>query len=209
MLYTNYLNGTLQSDIAAILSALPYYLIGGIFAWFFTYLGHRIACSIVKVDAKGAGVSYNPLKNISAFSLIGILAFPTLGLGWTKPVRFDPAAKGKSFLIALLGPLFCFIVSCALIWAYPYMPLAFLGSLVMGIATAGICFSVMNILPLPGLCGGVMLASILPEKASAKWMGLFAYYPIAVTLATLLVIRGEINTFVLTKVINFIGSLFA
>ncbi len=207
MIYSNYLRETLISDISAILSALPFYFIGAVIAWFLTYLGHAIACSIVKGDRDTFGVCYNPLKNISLFSVLGIISYPIMGVGFTRPLKGDPEERGKTFFISIAGPLFCFAVSLILLLVYSFPTVAFLGSLLLGTASAGICFSIMNILPIPGLCGGVALGMILPEKAAERWLGLSKYYPITVTLALLIIARSQINTTVISKIVYYFSLI--
>jgi Zn-dependent protease len=208
MVYSYYLNGIL-SDTEGLFSALPFYFIGAVVAWLLTCLGHAIGCSIFKVKGADFGASYNPLKNISLYSVLGVLALPLLGVGWTKPTKYDSEQRGKSFAVALSGPLFCFIVSWIILFVYKFTTTPFLGSLTMGIAMAGMTFSVMNILPLPGFCGGVMVASVLPEKASALWEKTLKFYPLTATLAILLIVRSQANTFVIEKVVEFMGSLIS
>ncbi len=208
MVYSYYLNNIL-SDTEGLFSALPFYFIGAVVAWLLTYLGHAIGCSLFKVNGADFGVSYNPLKNISLYSVFGVLALPLLGVGWTKPTKYDSESRGKSFAVALSGPLFCFIVSWLFLFVYKFTGIPFLGSLTMGIAMAGICFSIMNILPLPGFCGGVMVASILPEKASNLWTKTFELYPLTATLAILLIVRSQVNSLVIEKVIEFLGNIIS
>ena len=207
MIYSNYLRETLASDINAILSGLPFYFVGAVFAWLLTYLGHAIACSMVKGDRATFGAYYNPIKNISVFSVLGILSFPVMGVGFSRPTKYDTEERGKSFFIAIAGPVFCFAVSMILLVIYSFPSIAFIGSLLLGISSAGICFSIMNILPLPGLCGGVALGMILPEKASERWLRLSEYYPIAITLAVLIIARSQVNTWLISKIIYYVSLI--
>jgi len=207
MVYYNYLRETLASDISALLSALPFYIVGGVIAWLLTYLGHAIACSMVKGDRAAFGAYYNPLKNVSLLSVLGVIAYPVMGVGFTRPVKGDPEARGKTFFVAVAGPVFCFAVSALLLLAYNIPSVAFLGSLLLGTASAGICFSIMNILPLPGLCGGVALGAILPERAAAHWTAASKYYPLTLTLVTLIIARSQINTTVISKIVYYFSLL--
>ena len=208
MVYSYYLNDIL-SDTEGLLSALPFYFTGAVVAWLLTYLGHAIGCSLFKVKGADFGVSYNPIKNLSFYSVLGVLALPLLGVGWTKPTKYDSEQRSKSFGVAFSGPLFCFVVSWLFIFVYKFTTLPFLGSLTMGIATAGICFSIMNVLPLPGFCGGVMVASILPEKASSVWARILEFYPLTVTLAVLLIKRSQVNSLVIEKAMEFLGNIIS
>lgn len=130
-------------------------------------------------------LTLNPLRHID---VIGTIIVPTILLflggiifGWAKPVPINAQnlrrPKRDMALIAVAGPVANLIM--ALLWAVVakcgilLLPHNFPGALAisyMGMAgiKMNIVFAVLNILPLPPLDGGHVLAGLLPQKAATK-----------------------------------------
>lgn len=118
--------------------------------------------------AKFAGrISANPLAHLD---LMGTLFLLFVGVGWGKPVPVNPLnfanPRAGEILTALAGPLANFVV--ALLLAIPYNFFAasgtdveqFLGTLIF----INILILVFNLLPIPPLDGGGVVANILPLR---------------------------------------------
>lgn len=130
-------------------------------------------------------LTLNPLRHID---VVGTIIVPTILLflggiifGWAKPVPINAQnlrrPKRDMALIAAAGPIANVIM--ALLWAVVakcgmlLLQHNFPGALAisyMGMAgiKMNIVFAVLNILPLPPLDGGHVLAGFLPQKAAIK-----------------------------------------
>lgn len=210
VIYYSYLQDTLFSDGAAVWSAVLFYAVGGLIAAYLLGLGGRLFCELCKGDPERFGVSYDPVRNLSVSSVLGWLAFPVFGLGWGKAPQYDPENRGKSFLVAVGGPVLCLVGGFLFLMLYRWLTgAAVLGSLLMGTATACFSFALFSLLPVPGLRGGVALSSLLSEKLGAKWNSLRAFSPLFLTLVLLLLARSGLHTPVIGALINSLGNIFA
>lgn len=145
-----------------------------------------VAMRLGDLTAYAAGrVSLNPIRHIDP---IGTIALPLALLalaklfggsgilfGWAKPVPVNFAnlrhPKRDMFWVAAAGPLSN--LAMALLWALALkialampgssysMPLALMGA--AGVFV-NVIFMVLNLLPLPPLDGGRILASVLPQR---------------------------------------------
>lgn len=115
-------------------------------------------------------VTLNPLAH---FDLFGTLALIFVGIGWGKPVPFNPNnlrhPKRDAALISLAGPFSNFL--CAVIFA---IPLKYLDSTVFkltpGYSLLGALFWInvlllsLNILPFPPLDGSKIIGIFVPNR---------------------------------------------
>lgn len=137
-------------------------------------------------------LTFNPLKHIDP---IGTILVPTLmiiftgfAFGWAKPVPVDARnlknPKKDMMWVALAGPASNFIM--ALIWAFllhisvmfvdsrSVISLFFLLMPVAGI-TINVILGVLNLLPIPPLDGGRIMAGLLSPRASLQYSKIEPY----------------------------------
>lgn len=182
-------------DIAGFLQQLPIFLIPMLFAITLHEVAHGwVAKRCGDPTALFAGrLTLNPIKHIDP---IGTIAVP-LGLllmtggqmafGWAKPVPVafnnlnDP--RRDMILVAAAGPASNLLM--ALGWAILGAVMGVIGDLgivsdfVVGMCVFGIFINVIlavfNLLPLPPLDGGRVLAGLLPPRASRVLDGIEPY----------------------------------
>lgn len=137
-------------------------------------------------------LTFNPLKHIDP---IGTIVVPALMLfatgfafGWAKPVPVDARnlhnPKKDMMWVALAGPVSNFIM--AVLWAvFLNISVLFVDSrssismffLLMPVAgiTVNVILGVLNLLPIPPLDGGRIMAGILPPAASMQYSKIEPY----------------------------------
>jgi Zn-dependent protease len=143
-------------------------------AWMANKLGDRL-------PAQQGRLTLSPLAHIDP---IGTLLMPLLAvfspamplLAWGKPVQTNPSAYTRlpprtgHMLVALMGPLMNLVL--ALLVSVLLVALGRAGLLPTGVAQGAIKFLLrlnivllfFNLLPLPPLDGGSVLAGLLPER---------------------------------------------
>jgi len=142
--------------------------------------------------AEHAGThSLNPFNHIDAVKTVIVpaislalssilLPFPIL-LGAGKPVDADfnnlrspfggPRSARNAFWVAAAGPATNLLIAGAAFGAAALLPGGGAITLVLlGLAKMNLALTVFNLLPLPQLDGGKILASVLPERFCAKWV---------------------------------------
>jgi Zn-dependent protease len=134
-------------------------------------------------------VSLNPVVHIDP---IGTILFPLIAmitrlpvLGWAKPVpvnpqRLGPSWKSKFMLIAAAGPASNLVIALVLALVLRALPDAMrFGSLTGNILTAAVwtnvVLAVFNMIPVPPLDGGNVLAGLLRGSASDAFDSLRPY----------------------------------
>ena len=143
--------------------------------------------------AKSLGrLTFNPLKHID---LIGTIVVPIImvlvtgfAFGWAKPVPIDVRnlhnPKKDMMWVALAGPMSNFIM--AFLWAvFLNISIFFIDTssalslflLLMPIAgiTINVILGVLNLLPIPPLDGGRIMAGLLPGSMAAKYSKIEPY----------------------------------
>jgi len=135
--------------------------------------------------------SLNPFNHIDAVKTVIVpalslalssvfLPFPLL-LGAGKPVDADfnnlrspfggPRSARNAFWVAAAGPATNLLIAGAIFGAAALLPAGGALALVAaGLWKMNLALAVFNMLPLPQLDGGKILASILPERFYAKWV---------------------------------------
>ncbi|OGS39451.1 MAG: hypothetical protein A2506_13310, partial [Elusimicrobia bacterium RIFOXYD12_FULL_66_9] len=138
-----------------------------------------------------AGATLNPFDQVDAIKTVilpaislaissAILPFPIL-LGAAKAVDVDfnnlrsPFTGARSarntFWVTAAGPATNLALAGLALGAAALLPAGgFLAVLAMGLAKMNLALTVFNLIPLPQLDGGKMLASALPERFYAKWV---------------------------------------
>jgi len=138
-------------------------------------------------------ISLNPLVHADP---IGTLLFPLVGLlthapiiGWAKPVpvstwRFSHPRRDY-LLVAAAGPmsnLLLALVAAVALRLLPAAPLAAgirviepVAAVVFAVLTVNLLLAIFNMLPIPPLDGGTVLAGLLPERVAAGFDRLRPY----------------------------------
>ncbi|HEX4047699.1 MAG TPA: site-2 protease family protein, partial [Elusimicrobiota bacterium] len=160
-------------------------------------LAHEVAhLAVLKTlgdhTAEHAGShSLNPFHHIDAVKTVilpalslaissAVLPFPVL-IGSGKAVDADfnnlrgplggPRSARNAFWVAAAGPLTNFALAGLAFAAIGLFPAGgILAGVALGLAHMNVALGVFNLLPLPQLDGGKMLASALPESWYAKWV---------------------------------------
>lgn len=169
-------------------------------------------------------ISLNPLRHIDP---IGTVVLPLVLvmlsgfiIGWAKPVPVDPRHFKQPHLdmalVALAGPASNFAMAC--LWA---MLLLANNALVTeaGIAvhlvnmgqagvTINLILMVLNLLPIPPLDGGRVIAGIMPADIAAKFMRIEPFGLIIVLVLLMSGILGKILWPMVLQFQNIIAFIF-
>ena len=160
--------------------------------------------------AKSLGrISLNPIRHID---LIGTIVLPITLLvlsgfviGWAKPVPVDMRYFKKPLLdmavVALAGPASNFLMACA--WAMVlfvgklmYSPGDTFALYIIEVGDAGILINlilmVLNLLPIPPLDGGRIMAGVLPPHLAVPYMRIEPYGLFVVIFLLVTGILGKI-----------------
>jgi len=136
-------------------------------------------------------ITMNPIKHIDPIGTVVVpLVLVTLSgfiIGWAKPVPVDPRHFKQPLLdmalVALAGPVSKFIMACC--WALLItLSTGLLADTSMAIHLAqmgkagmiiNIILMVLNMLPIPPLDGGRVLAGVLPTNVALSYMRIEPY----------------------------------
>ncbi len=168
-------------------------------------------------------LTFNPLKHIDP---IGTIVVPALMLfatgfafGWAKPVPVDARnlhnPKKDMMWVALAGPVSNFIM--AVLWAvFLNISVLFVDSrssismffLLMPVAgiTINVILGVLNLLPIPPLDGGRIMAGILPPAASMQYSKIEPY---GFFIIIALMLSGMLSSIIFPVVNLFLIALSA
>jgi Zn-dependent protease len=175
--------------------------------------------------AKNLGrITLNPIKHIDPVGTIVVPLFlatvSPFVMGWAKPVPVEPRYFKSPLLdmalVAVAGPASNFLMAC--IWAM-FIQLAFLSleqsQLLSFLAEMGekgiiinIVLMVLNLLPIPPLDGGRVVAGILPPKLAIPYMQLERFGMIIILLLLVSGILGKVMWPVVVHFVNIIGFIF-
>jgi Zn-dependent protease len=115
-------------------------------------------------------MSLNPLRHLDVFGTISLVIF---GIGWGKPVPFNPNnlkyPKRDSALIALAGPMSNLLTAIILAIALKYLNGTFISGvplygLLSHIFAISILLFSLNILPFPPFDGSKIIGIFVPHK---------------------------------------------
>ncbi len=175
--------------------------------------------------AKNLGrITLNPIKHIDPVGTIVVPLFlatvSPFVMGWAKPVPVEPRYFKSPLLdmalVAVAGPASNFFMAC--LWAM-FIQLAFLSleqsQLLSFLAEMGekgiiinIVLMVLNLLPIPPLDGGRVVAGILPPKLAIPFMQLERFGMIIILLLLVSGILGKVMWPVVVHFVNIIGFIF-
>jgi Zn-dependent protease len=210
-------------DLSEFLNRLSYWTIPVLFAitvhevahgWMARYFGDRTAELLGRL-------SLNPLRHIDPVGTVLVPGFllATTGMlfGWAKPVPVAPQALRRPRLslplVALAGPLAN--LGMAALWSAVLAGIVLMNgneTLIQWIASmaqAGIIINVilalLNLLPIPGLDGGRVLASFLPSSWAPRIQKLEPY---GLLLVLALSVLGFL-AWLFDPAMHFIGGIIA
>ena len=145
-------------------------------------------------------LSLNPLVHLDPVGTIMILF---LGIGWGKPVMFNPwnlkNPKFDSALISIAGPMSNFLNALIFSLLYRVVPAPGNGFFVL-LITFNITLGVFNLIPMPPLDGYKVVGGILPKNLSHQWSMLERYGFYILILMILPVGNGSILSLILEPV---------
>ncbi len=175
--------------------------------------------------AKSLGrITLNPIKHIDPVGTIAVPLFLAMispfVLGWARPVPVEPRYFKSPLLdmalVAVAGPVSNFFMAC--FWAMfiqlavmslePSQTLAFLTEMGKNGIIINIVLMVLNLLPIPPLDGGRVVAGILPPKLALPFMRLERFGMIIILLLLVSGILGKIMWPIVQHFIEIIGFIF-
>ena len=175
--------------------------------------------------AKSLGrISINPLKHIDPIGTIVVPLFLAMVspfvIGWAKPVPVEPRYFKSPLLdmalVAVAGPVSNFVMAC--IWAMfillignllePSQLLRFLAEMGRNGIIINIVLMVLNLLPIPPLDGGRVVAAILPRPLLVPFMQLERFGMIIILLLLVSGILGKILWPMVQHFIKIIATIF-
>ncbi|MCW8851021.1 MAG: site-2 protease family protein [Gammaproteobacteria bacterium] len=169
-------------------------------------------------------ITINPIKHIDPMGTIVVPLFLAMispfVMGWAKPVPVEPRYFKSPLvdmaLVAVAGPVSNFIMAC--VWAmfiklvYLSMDqsqvLVFLTEMGKNGIIINIVLMVLNLLPIPPLDGGRVVAGILPPRIALPFMQLERFGMIIILLLLVSGILGKIMWPIVMHFVNIVGAIF-
>jgi len=169
-------------------------------------------------------ITINPIKHIDPMGTVVVPLFLAMispfVMGWAKPVPVEPRYFKSPLvdmaLVAVAGPVSNFIMAC--IWAmliklvYLSMDqsqvLVFLTEMGKNGIIINIVLMVLNLLPIPPLDGGRVLAGVLPPRVALPFMQLERFGMIIILLLLVSGILGKILWPIVMHFVSIVGAIF-
>jgi Zn-dependent protease len=175
--------------------------------------------------AKNLGrITINPIKHIDPVGTVVVPLFLAMVspfvMGWAKPVPIQPRYFKSPLLdmalVAVAGPVSNFFMACfwAMFIQLAYMTLehsqvlVFLAEMGKNGIIINIVLMVLNLLPIPPLDGGRVVAGILPRKLAMPFMQLERFGMIIILLLLVSGILGKVIWPFVLYFVNIIGFIF-
>ena len=169
-------------------------------------------------------ITINPIKHIDPMGTIVVPLFLAMispfVMGWAKPVPVEPRYFKSPLvdmaLVAVAGPVSNFFMAC--IWAMfiklvylsldQSQTLVFLTEMGKNGIIINIVLMVLNLLPIPPLDGGRVVAGILPPRIALPFMQLERFGMIIILLLLVSGILGKIMWPIVMHFVNIVGAIF-
>ena len=175
--------------------------------------------------AKNLGrITINPIKHIDPVGTIVVPLFLAMVspfvMGWAKPVPVEPRYFKSPLLdmalVAVAGPVSNFFMACfwAMFIQLAYMSLehspllVFLAEMGKNGIIINIVLMVLNLLPIPPLDGGRVVAGVLPPNLALPFMKLERFGMVIILVLLISGILGKIIWPIVLYFVNIIGSIF-
>ena len=184
-----------------------------------------VACKLGDPTAKKLGrITINPIKHIDPMGTIVVPLFlatvSPFVMGWAKPVPVQPQYFKSPLLdmalVAVAGPASNFIMAC--IWAVfiqlsvmtldQSQLLVFLVKMGENGIIINIVLMVLNLLPIPPLDGGRVVAGLLPPKLALPYMKLERFGMVIILLLLVSGILGKILWPMVQHFVKIVGLIF-
>jgi Zn-dependent protease len=170
-------------------------------------------------------ITINPIKHIDPMGTIVVPLFLAMispfVMGWAKPVPVEPRYFKSPLvdmaLVAVAGPVSNFFMAC--IWAM-FIKLAYLSlemsqflTFLVEMGKNGIIINivlmVLNLLPIPPLDGGRVMAGVLPPRIALPYMQLERFGMIIILLLLVSGILGKIMWPIVMHFVDIVGAIFS
>ncbi len=175
--------------------------------------------------AKNLGrITINPIKHIDPVGTVVVPLFLAMVspfvIGWAKPVPIQPRYFKSPLLdmalVAVAGPVSNFFMACfwAMFIQLVYMSLehsqllVFLAEMGKNGIIINIVLMVLNLLPIPPLDGGRVVAGILPPKLAMPFMQLERFGMVIILVLLVSGILGKIMWPIVQQFVKIIGFIF-
>ncbi len=169
--------------------------------WVANRLGDPTARNLGRITA-------NPLKHIDPLGTIvvplALLFMSGFIIGWAKPVPVNPRYFKQPLLdmavVALAGPMSNFMMAC--LWALLIVvsPTGYLAAVGHAGIVINLILMVLNLIPIPPLDGGRVLAGILPRSLAMEYMRI---EPFGMLIILLLMFSGLLGKIIWPLVQHF------
>lgn len=184
-----------------------------------------VAYKLGDPTAKSLGrISINPLKHVDPMGTVVVpillaMVSPFI-LGWAKPVPVEPRYFKSPLLdmalVAVAGPVSNFFMAC--FWALfivvitavlsPSQVMGFLVTVGKNGIIINVVLMVLNLLPIPPLDGGRVMAGVLPAPLAIPYMKLEKYGMVIILLLLVSGILGKILWPIVQHFVKIIGVMF-
>ena len=169
-------------------------------------------------------LTLNPIKHIDPMGTVVVPLFLAMispfVMGWAKPVPVDPRYFKSPLLdmalVAVAGPASNFIMAC--FWAMfiqlvqqsmdQSQLLVFMTEMGKNGIIINIVLMVLNLLPIPPLDGGRVVAGVLPPNLAVPFMKLERFGMIIILLLLVSGILGKILWPLVMHFVKIVGTIF-
>ena len=183
-------------------------------------VGHRIMQAICMGRDFDNSIkeSFNPLKVFSLKNIFSIAVMFVFSFTKLDEVKAPCVSRFKNILIALSGVFANFFWAFVAMIGYDALVImewnemlpeygTFIQSFLMAFVSANLSIALFNILPLPSLDGGVLLAQFMPEKAGETFLSWRRYSLFIITVAIVFFSRSGIADFLIGSVAELFDSI--
>lgn len=184
-----------------------------------------VAYKLGDPTAKSLGrITINPIKHIDPMGTVVVPLFLAMVspfvMGWAKPVPVEPRYFKSPLLdmalVAVAGPVSNFFMAC--FWAMfiqlvsgliePSQTLNFLAEMAKNGIIINVVLMVLNLLPIPPLDGGRVMAGVLPPALALPYMKLERYGMAIIILLLLSGLLGKILWPIVQHFVKIISIIF-
>lgn len=184
-----------------------------------------VAYKLGDPTAKSLGrITINPIKHIDPMGTVVVPLFLAMVspfvMGWAKPVPVEPRYFKSPLLdmalVAVAGPVSNFFMAC--FWAMfiqlvsgliePSQTLNFLVEMAKNGIIINVVLMVLNLLPIPPLDGGRVMAGVLPPALALPYMKLERYGMAIIILLLLSGLLGKILWPIVQHFVKIISIIF-